>query len=98
MRKIILVDLDGTLCKGEHWRGPECREAKPYPDMIQKVNELYKREFVVIYTARQDYLIEPTIDWLRRNNVKFHAISNNKMPADYYVDDKSIRPEEIGNL
>jgi uncharacterized HAD superfamily protein len=41
---------------------------------------------VIIYTARRDELISPTLIWLKKHNVPYHAISNIKMPADVYYD------------
>lgn len=77
-----------------------CRDATPVPHVIEIVKKAYAQEFVVIYTARQDDLIYETIKWLKRHDVPFHAISNIKMPADLYLDDKSINPnpQSVGEL
>ena len=93
--KVILVDLDGILCDGEMWTSDDCLNAKPIKKNIEKVNKLYMNNFVVIYTARRDHLILSTIKWLRKNNVRFHCISNNKTPADLYIDDKCVKIEDI---
>ena len=95
---VIAVDLDGTHCKDMCWNELACREAKPRKDIIKKVNELYKEYFIVIYSARRSSLYQATIDWLRKNEVKYHAIHLDKMPADVYIDDKSLRPEEIDKI
>ena len=88
MRKIIGIDLDDTLCVGQHWRvGKDVLDAKPIKEMIKKVNELYITNFIIIYTARQNYLISDTLEWLNKNDVRFHAISNRKIPLDYLIDD-----------
>jgi len=88
--KVIAVDLDGVLCKGECWNNKQCRKAKPIQKNIDKVNELHKTNFIIIYTARRDYLIPVTLRWLRLNGVEFQAISNKKMAADLYYDDKML--------
>jgi len=94
--KVIAVDVDGTLCKGVCWSKKECMEAIPDKEMIGNVNSLYdQNNFIVIYTSRRNDLIPETLDWLRRNNVRFHAISNNKMPADVYIDDSAICVADI---
>ena len=93
-QRIVLVDLDGTLCEEVCWTKQGCKEAKPVQRVIDRVNELYKLNFVVIYTARRDGLIPASLEWLRRNGVHFHAFSNIKCPADYYLDDRSLRPDE----
>lgn len=93
--KLILVDLDGTLCTGECWSPEECMKAQPIKENIDKVNELSKGNFIIIWTARRDHLIEASIKWLRQNGVKFDAISNNKAPADIYIDDKMKSFKEV---
>ena len=87
--KVLAVDLDGVLCKGESWNKKQCLKAKPITKNIEKFNKLGRFNFVVIYTARRDFLIEASLKWLRKNGVEFQAISNKKMSADFYFDDKS---------
>lgn len=89
-KRVFAVDCDGFLCEEECWTEAEVLTASPRLEVIEKVNKLYRTEFVVIYTARQDHLIPATLEWLRRNNVRFHAISNFKMGADVYLDDRAI--------
>lgn len=87
-RRIIGVDMDWTLCEGESWRNAEdVLTARPIQDMIDRVNELYKTDFIIIYTARQNYLISNTLEWLAKHNVRYHAISNHKTPLDCLIDD-----------
>lgn len=93
--KIILIDLDGTLTKDTAWTPEECLKCRPNQEMIDKINKLHESKFVVIWTARRDRLIPATLEWLRRNNVMYSAISNLKCSADVYVDDKSIKPNEL---
>jgi len=98
VRRRIGVDLDNTLCVGKHWETPEqCLKAKPIEGMIKLVNRLYKDDFVVIYTARQHFLISATLEWLDRNGVYYHAISNRKVPFEILIDDTaiSIDPKEV---
>ena len=98
MRKVIAVDLDGLLCEGTAWTEEDVRNAKPREEVIRKVNELYKLNFIVIYTARRDHLLPSTLEWLRRNNVMFQAISNNKIGAEIYADDRAITEEDFLKL
>jgi len=84
----IGIDIDGVLCEGKHWKTPEdCLNAKPYPEVIKKVNELYRDNFIIIYTARQNWLMNSTYEWLDRNNVKYHAVMNKKCPLNVLIDD-----------
>lgn len=95
--KVIAVDLDGTLCQRSCWTIEEARNAIPRLDVIDKVNKIGLLNFIVIFTARRDELIPVSLEWLRKNNVRFHAISNIKMPADKYIDDLAINPEDFLN-
>lgn len=94
-RKIILCDVDGTLTKDICWTEDECRKAKPRKDVIAKVNELHKTCFIFIYTARREDFMTVTVEWLRENGVKFHGWMFGKVPADLYLDDHAITPEEL---
>ena len=98
-RQIINIDLDGTLCNEVCFTQDAILKATPKQDVIDKVNELYVRHYVVIYTARQDHLIPASLEWLRRNNVRYHAWSNLKIPTDIgYLDDKSLLISDIDKL
>ena len=92
MRRRIGVDLDHTLCKGEAWRGQSCLKAIPNKKMIDLVNKMYKTDFIVIYTARQNFLMTDTFEWLDKNGVKYHAVSNRKVPFDILIDDTAFWP------
>jgi len=93
---VIAVDVDGTLTKsGDCWTEVDCMTAEPNDEVIHEVNKLYNDNFIVIYTARRDMLIPSTLAWCRMHGVLFHAISNMKMPADLYIDDKTIPPKEF---
>ena len=97
MRRRIGVDLDGTLCKGQHWNTEqECLDAIPITEIIGYVNKLYKDNFIIIYTARQNWLMNVTFDWLDKNSVKYHAVMNKKCPLDILIDDTARNPIEIG--
>lgn len=91
---VINLDCDGTLTKSICWTPKECLKAKFIERLRPSLEALYKHHFLVIYTARRDYLIPATLEWLRRNNIPYHAISNKKIPGNY-IDDKSYRPEDI---
>lgn len=91
-RKRIGVDLDNTLCVGKHWETPdEVLKAKPIQKMIDHVNYLYKDHFIVIYTARQNFLMSATFQWLDNHGIYYHAVSNRKVPFDYLIDDTAIK-------
>lgn len=94
--KVILLDMDGTLCSGEAWTPEECLSAVPIKKGIDLAVEIYRiARFIIIYTARKDELIPATLEWLRRNNIRYHAISNIKTPGDLLIDDKCINVKEL---
>ena len=96
--QIIAVDMDGNLCREVCWTETECELATPNLTMIKTVNELSKKHHIVIYTARKDKLIPATLVWLRKNEVHFDAISNKKMPANVYIDDRAINTNDFDAL
>lgn len=93
---VLAIDMDGVLCEGEAYTTQQCLDAKPRQEVIAKAKEEYNHNFIVIYTARRDNLIPATIKWLRMHGVPFHAISNNKMAADWYIDDKCTNVKDWG--
>jgi uncharacterized HAD superfamily protein len=96
--KVYAIDVDGTLTEETCWDYDSCMLATPRYDVINYVNELAKNNFIVIHTARRNHLYEATVEWLAIHGVKYHAIRMEKMPADYYIDDRSISPNELPEL
>ena len=84
--KVYLVDVDGTLTKGCAWDDESIRNAEPNQEMIDKINQLHEKNFIVIHTARRHERYLATIDWLTKNGVRYHAIRMEKCPGDYIVD------------
>jgi len=96
MSKLVRVDVDGTLTKGEnhYWEG----ECEPDKEMIDRVRELYKSgHYIVIWTARPWSNAKELVAWLKKHDVWYHGIDMEKGGADTYIDDKTIRPEEAKN-
>lgn len=93
-RKLICVDLDGTLTTGEF---DGVNEPIPNKEMIDYVEKLYEMgAHIIIYTARRISHYPETHAWLVKNKVTFHGIALNIKPsADIYIDDKSYRPSEV---
>lgn len=94
-RKIVLCDVDGTLCSTTAWNIDDCMKAKPILAHVEKLNRLYEKNFIIIYTARRDCLIEATIYWLKKHGIKFHAFSNNKIPGNIILDEDSAKFADI---
>ena len=95
---IICVDLDGTLYKGTAWNENDIKNSVPNPAVVRWVNQKYKKDFIVIWTARRPQLYFPSIQKLWQDGIFFHALAcgqGGKCPADLYLDDKSFTPQEI---
>ncbi len=97
--KLIAVDLDGTLSKGEYWETSD-KEPEPIKEMIDFVNSLYKKgAHIVIYIARFPSMYQYTLAWLIKHGVLFHGINMRvKIGADCYIDDKAINIKDIYKL
>ena|SRR3990167_5613104 len=98
MRRIINIDVDNTLTNETCYTVEDCLKATPKENIVSAVNKLYEEDFIIIYTARRDHLIPATLEWLRRNNVRWHAFSNLKIPSDQYIDDLALHIDDIGRL
>ena len=94
---IIACDLDGTLCHNEGFTEEACMFAKPNKEMIRKVNEFHRNEcFIIIYTARREFLRFATEYWLKKNGVEYNILDiGNKVWADVYIDDRNVLLKDI---
>lgn len=92
---VYAVDLDGTLSEEmNNWR--EYKDAPPIPDNIAKINELFENgNKIIIYTARHQEDLDVTMKWLKDNGVKFHKLVCGKLRADFYIDENSLRMENL---
>jgi len=108
MTKIIVVDFDDTLALYEGSRAAEnIPTAKPNMPLINKLNYLSRSGFEIhIYTARGHISANSREDakhkyesiikqWLRKWKVSYDLLSFEKPYAVYYIDDKSVRPDEL---
>jgi len=94
--RVYGVDVDGTLTNETCWNNDDCLNATPKQKVIDHVNELFENNnYILIYTARKHSLYEATVKWLNKHNVHYHAIRMGKLPADIYIDDKMINPNEL---
>ena len=98
MKRIINVDVDNTLTNETCFTIEQVLSATPKQHIIDKVAKLYDEDYIVIYTARRDNLIPSTFEWLRRNNIRWHAFSNQKPPSDAYIDDLAVHIDSVDNL
>ena len=97
---IIYVDIDETIC---HYENVERKyeNAKPLPDNIQKINNLYDAGNNITYWTARGTVTK--IDWydltkkqLDHWGCKYHRIIVGKKPNyDLLICDKTKRIEEI---
>jgi uncharacterized HAD superfamily protein len=91
--KMIMMDVDGVLCKGECWNKEDCLVAEPIIENIDKNNSLYLAgAHIIIHTSRPEKFRNATEYWLRENGVQYHAMvmGNRKCGSDWYCDDKNL--------
>lgn len=95
--KVIYVDVDGTLCT--QVKDGDYRKARPKVGVIRHVNELYKNNTIIIWTARGT---TTGMDWeeltkkqLRMWEVMHDGLIMNKPYYDYFVCDKSLHPRNL---
>lgn len=102
--KIIYVDIDETICEREssvdHLTVHDYSKAKPIKENIEKINKLYDEGHTIVYwTARGS---RKQIDWteltknqLKEWGAKYNELRVDKPFYDLFIEDKSIRIEEL---
>ena len=105
-KKIIYVDVDGTICQNrDDLRDKDISiaysDVKPYHDRIAHINSLYDEGHEIVYwTARgcqsgDDYT-ELTKQQFLEWGVKYHDLQvGNKPHFDMYICDKSYNSESF---
>lgn len=106
--KTIICDVDDTISVSttHDWEN-----ASPNIPVINKINKLYNEGWtIILMTARGQVSCEGDFKaaaekyrskmetWLAKHEVKYHMLSFEKYLAAYYVDDKSLTPEEFVDL
>lgn len=88
--KVYAVDLDGTLSLDSCWTAEDIENSRPNTELIERINDLYQNNFIIIHTARRHELYLPTINWLGKHGVRYHATRFEKLPCDQIVDLDSV--------
>lgn len=96
--KIIYVDIDETICLSPESRKYE--EAQPIVKNINKINKLYDKGNTIVYwtsrgSRKQINWYDLTKNQLDSWGVKYHEIRVDKPYYDLFIDDKTLRIEEI---
>ena len=109
--KRIIMDLDDTICQTENG---DYINSKPIPEVIEKMHEYKNLGFeIAINTSRNMRTYKGNtgkiaantlpiiLKWLSQHNVPYDEIYVGKPwcgMEGFYVDDRSIRPDEFVNL
>lgn len=98
MIKIIYVDVDETICTTSSNRSYE--ESNPIPENIKKINELYDKGNTIVYwtsrgSRKQINWFDLTKKQLDSWGAKYHELRTDKPYYDLFIDDKTVRIEEI---
>jgi hypothetical protein len=96
---IIAVDFDGTIVEHDY-----PRIGKPIPFAIEVLKKLQAeyRHVLILWTMREDDLLQDAIDYCEKRGLKFYAHNKNhpdeeygsdtirKLAADIFIDDRNI--------
>lgn len=91
-----IVDIDGTICRS----GSDYRLSSPYPERIEKINQLYDDGHHITYwTARGGNTGKDWSDLTKRQldkwGCKYHELRMKKPVYDVWIDDKAVWSEEF---
>lgn len=91
---IYIIDIDNTIC---YTNGSDYYNSKPINKRIEKINNLYKNNTIIYWTARGG---NSGKDWSEFTKMQLdqwgclrHELLTNKPNYDVWIDDKSINAE-----
>ncbi len=108
----FVFDVDGTICpiKGKE---ENYADLIPYPAMVKKIQECHKHGArIVLYTSRNmksyngnlglinKHTVPTMLEWLKKWDIPYDEVYFGKVwpgSKGYYVDDRSVRPDEFLN-
>lgn len=85
----ICIDFDGVLNTYKGWNGQN-ELYTPRPGAKEFLNILTKKYEVIIFSARDNNKVR---EWLDKHGMVYDKITNIKIPAVAYVDDRAIKFE-----
>lgn len=96
--RIIYVDIDETICTTPNSRN--YNDAQPIKENIEKINTLYDNGNTIVYwtsrgSRKQINWYDLTYRQLNMWGAKFHELRVDKPYYDLFVDDKTLRIEEL---
>lgn len=111
--KRLVMDIDGTLCHGKH-PGASYSDLRPRTAVVARLREYRKRGFtIVLLTSRQmrtydcnlglitANTVPVLMDWLKKHRIPYDELHIGKPWCGFegfYVDDKTVRPDEFVSM
>jgi hydroxymethylpyrimidine pyrophosphatase-like HAD family hydrolase len=96
--KIIAVDFDGTLVKSEE-HPEQLIDFVLMPQAKEVLQWAKDHFFLILWTCREGVPLQNALNFLKKNNIQFHAINknapfvdfktSNKIFAEKYIDDRA---------
>jgi len=85
----VCIDFDGVLNTYKGWVNEDyLYEPRPgAKEFLEKVNKEYN---IIIFTTRD---AEKVSQWLRENDMPYSIVTNRKVPAKAYIDDRALNSE-----
>lgn len=100
--KTLVVDIDGTLtCSlpSSPYSDTILLSLEPDLSIIEKLRQLWKAGHdIIIFTSRPCWNFHVTKKWLIKHKVPHSRLIMGKPMGDVYIDDLSIRPDEMEKL
>jgi hypothetical protein len=99
-KRIMIIDIDGTICEDIKNEGglQNMAKAKPYRNSIRQINKWHREgHFICFFTAREEAHSKVTEAWLKNQGVKYHQIiygkpRRTKLHSEYhFIDNCKIR-------
>ncbi|MFC2006764.1 hypothetical protein ACFLUQ_01190 [Chloroflexota bacterium] len=94
---VYCFDIDGTICTNTDG---DYEQTVPFREAIEKVNQLFDDGHEIIFFTARGYTTG--MDWfdltkkqLEDWKVKYHQLIMGKPYADFYIDDKAVKPDEF---
>jgi hypothetical protein len=98
MKRLIYIDIDGTICKT---KGDDYANSLPLKGRIKKINQAFKNDTIVFFSARG---VVTGKNWLpltkrqfKKWGVRYDNILLAKPPWDLIIDDKAINDKDFFN-
>ena len=98
--KTFCFDIDGVIASITP--NNDYKLARPIINNINIINELYKKNNIILFTAR-GYVTgldweEVTKNQMEKWKVKYHELKFGKPAADFYVDDRILSLDSLQKI